>query len=620
VGIKYGQSVGFELVEEDAKRAAARIRRLAGSGLPLAPEVRRRLEAGLGADLGGVRVHAHAEADRVARSLHADAVACGPEIFFRSGAYAPQTLEGTWLLAHEAAHCLQAARGAGPGPLRVNVPGDADERAADAAAARVVQSGVCSCRTAPARSVVGPLEDDQPLLVRRHASWEHRLLGDAPPADLNAIAKQLPARHQILTDLLAFLNMWYKNPESVTEQMILARYPYLLPLRLQNGLLVTYGELNTLPDYMANPGVMDAQPKSIMLPILQAVRQEGYQRINGLLGGFVPWAFQDAVSINTGWSFLDLLTETKAIDNLTWNIGPNHTNHYTALVGRNACHFAPFTWYRWNEFYQIAVNSALSAYNATDQRLKDQYTHQAWMNHGYADHFLQDSFAAGHLVNKTLIMQWFLEWVTDKWYVPVADWDMVKYMTATRQGGLAARGLYNPANPGTVRDPQTAEEQPSLQARMAMCGVQADGSTQEISYQRYLAFLNSTVVQSASGALHDYFNATSLWVSSNAIQTPFQIWGDDTMLNGGDGVRIAGETAHMSQQSIVDILTTGQTAITAQAIWDRFPNRVRGGNNQMLPLEQWNDSVRGLAFSLFPDLHYYLLRAFPRIEYISVDQ
>ena len=28
---------------------------------------------------------------------------------------------------------------------------------------------------------------------------------------------------------------------------------------------------------------------------------------------------------------------------------------------------------------------------------------------GYADHFLQDSYAAGHLVNKTLVMQWYIE-------------------------------------------------------------------------------------------------------------------------------------------------------------------------------------------------------------------
>ena len=36
---------------------------------------------------------------------------------------------------------------------------------------------------------------------------------------------------------------------------------------------------------------------------------------------------------------------------------------------------------------------------------------KAWLNNGYASHLLQDSFAAGHLINKTLVMQWFAEYV-----------------------------------------------------------------------------------------------------------------------------------------------------------------------------------------------------------------
>jgi hypothetical protein len=503
--------------------------------------------------------------------------------------------------------------------LALSQPGETDERTADAAADRVV-SGLAAVRSRPSADHQC-LDNIEPLVIRRHASWEHRLLGDAPSSDLDAIAKKLPTRDTILNGLLSFLNMWYRSPESVTEEMIHSHYSYIRTFRFQqSGLLATYGELNTLPDYMANPAVLDAQPKSILLPILQAVRQEGYQRVNGLLGGFVPWPFEGAVTLNSGWGFLDLLVETKALDSLTANIGPNHTNHYTALVGRNACHFAPFSWYRWAEFYALARQFASQAHAATDPTARARFTYSAWLNHGYADHFLQDSFAAGHLVNKTLVMQWFLEWVNDKWYVPVAKWDSVKMMTTARQPGLAARGLYGPSNPGLVRDPQTAEEQISLQARMNMSGVRADGSTtQASSYQNYLAFLGSTVVQSASGALHDYFNASSLTVTSNAIGTPFQIWGDDTMLNGGDGVRIASDTAHMSQQSIVDILNSGQTNITSQMISDRFPNSVQSGGS-MLPLQQWNDNQRNLAFSLFPDLHYYALRAFPEIDNISVDQ
>src|SRR5262249_3510985 len=162
-------------------------------------------------------------------------------------------------------------------------------------------------------------------------------------------------------------------------------------------------------DYLATPTVIDAQPKSMLLPILQAVRQEGYNRIQQLLGG-TSITFAESVSMDWNSDFINLLMETRALNNLTWNIGPNHTNHYTALVSRNACHFAPFSWYRWEQFYTIARSLAAQAYAASDPNQKAQLTYQAWMNHGYANHFLEDSFAAGHLVNKSLVMQWFIEW------------------------------------------------------------------------------------------------------------------------------------------------------------------------------------------------------------------
>jgi hypothetical protein len=227
------------------------------------------------------------------------------------------------------------------------------------------------------------------------------------------------------------------------------------------------------------------------------------------------------------------------------------------------------------------------------------------MNHGYADHFLQGSFAANHLVNKNLIMQWFLEFAvsgwTGEWWARtwIADWNKVKNMTAALQPGLAARGLYNPSNPGSTRDPQTTEEQPTLQDRMNMSGVRASGSiNQAEAYQNYISFLDSTVCQSASGALHDHFNAASLWVSSPSQTTPYQLWADDTMLNGGDGVQIASETAQMSQQSILDILSSGQSSITTQQIRDRFPAKAANAQTApQQPLEQWNDSQKNLAMT-----------------------
>lgn len=594
------------------------VRSALGYGRPLADSLRRHLERVVGQDLRALRTHVDQRADAIATALRADAVSVGADVFFRAGAFRPDHPAGLRLLGHEVGHCVAAA--AGPTDRVADGSTVVENRVSAEHWADTVAAGVMTGTAVPGTAPLRRPGADSDLVLSRHASWEHRLLGDAPAADLNAIANRLPNREQLLMELRDFLYMWHQDPQNVTQQMINRRYPYVRTLRLNtSGLLVTYGELNTLPDYLAAPEVMDSLPANYLLPILQAVRQEGYNRVQQLLGGSTA-SFAGSVAINSGWSMIDLLWETRAIDSLTPNFGPGGTNHYTALVGRNACHFAPFSWYRWQTFYTIARAKALQAFQTPDPGTKARLTRQAWVNHGYADHFLQDSFAAGHLVNKTLIMQWFVDWAADKWYIPVADWDQVKFMTAARQPGLSAQGLYNMANPGTVRDPQTAEEQPTRQQRMDMCGVVADGGSQQQSYYNYLAFLNSTVVQSSSGALHDYFNANSLWAASVAQPQKYQLWGDDTMLNGGAGVGFASQTAHQSQQSILDLLNTGQTAITVQQLFDQFPTMVSSTQAEALqPLQQWNNGLRSVANQLFPSVHYYLLRAYPRIGRISVD-
>ena len=60
----------------------------------------------------------------------------GRDIFFRAGAYDPDSPAGSRLLAHELAHVEQQARGAVPPLLprsgvRMGAPGDALEREAD---------------------------------------------------------------------------------------------------------------------------------------------------------------------------------------------------------------------------------------------------------------------------------------------------------------------------------------------------------------------------------------------------------------------------------------------------------------------------------------------------------
>lgn len=609
------------------------IRALLGGGAPLGGRLRAAFEPVYGADLSELCIHRGEDADRVARTFAAEAVTVGADIFFARDAFAPDAPAGLELLAHEIAHAAGQAgarqpRAAGAIVSRPDDPCEADARWLAAALVR----GESRAPRAVYELCVRRLRADEQLVVQRHASWEHRLLGDSPPADLNAITLDPTKRAQKLQQLKDFLVMWQDDPDSVTPERIRARFPAIRTVQLSGSkLLVTYGELNTLADYLADPVAMDSLPKDILLPILQSVRQESYYWVSKLLGPRplpLTGKFKDALIRPITWDFLDLLLETRSADALTANVGPGGTDHYSAVVARNACHFAPYSWYRWERFYLIARDYATQAYFATGAA-KDRLTYLAWLTHGYADHFLQDSFAAGHLINKTLVMQWFIEWASGPAVVgkgmPVADWHLVSTMAPGRQPRLSARGLYagflDGAKRGVVRDPQTAGEYWQAGRRISVTGVDSTGFRSEVdAHKHYLTFMNNGGVQYSSGVLHDQLNKEGLYVASAARSAPFQIYGDCTMMDGGDGVMIAAETAQLSQTSISELISKGSTGITAAQIFNRFPTRVKGADGAVSSLEQWNDAQKQKAFGLFADPRIAGLRVVrPRVDKISPD-
>jgi len=127
-----------EATPGDASTAAA-IRGRQGLGQPLDTPLREELSSGFGRELGAVQVHRDATADTLATSLGATAFTSGTDIFFRRGAYNPDSPSGYATIAHEIAHTFQQSAGPVPAraPLVVSRPGDPDERAAEAVADRV---------------------------------------------------------------------------------------------------------------------------------------------------------------------------------------------------------------------------------------------------------------------------------------------------------------------------------------------------------------------------------------------------------------------------------------------------------------------------------------------------
>ncbi|MBL8298418.1 MAG: DUF4157 domain-containing protein [Rhodanobacteraceae bacterium] len=80
-------------------------------GRPLEDGVRAQMESRFGEDFGHVRIHADMRAADHAARLDANAYTLGEHIVFDEGRYAPDTVGGRRLLAHELAHVVQQRRG-----------------------------------------------------------------------------------------------------------------------------------------------------------------------------------------------------------------------------------------------------------------------------------------------------------------------------------------------------------------------------------------------------------------------------------------------------------------------------------------------------------------------------
>lgn len=126
------------------------------TGQPLDKATRDRMESMFGHDLSRVRIHTEARAALAAKDIHAHAFTVGNDIIFDTAKYAPQTLSGQRLLAHELTHVIQQSGGtkaegnpssASASDLHVTEPGDRFEREAEAVANSLSQVTPRNIRT-----------------------------------------------------------------------------------------------------------------------------------------------------------------------------------------------------------------------------------------------------------------------------------------------------------------------------------------------------------------------------------------------------------------------------------------------------------------------------------------
>ena len=134
---------------------------LRSTGQPLDSATRASMEPRFGHDFSRVRVHSDTRASESAQAVNAHAYTVGSDIVFGHGKYAPQTENGSVLLAHELSHVVQQSRQTNKpqGDLIVSSAGDVAEREADVASAQVVRG----------QTVTGLTQVNQPTLHRQTA-------------------------------------------------------------------------------------------------------------------------------------------------------------------------------------------------------------------------------------------------------------------------------------------------------------------------------------------------------------------------------------------------------------------------------------------------------------------
>ncbi len=199
------------------------------------------------------------------------------------------------------------------------------------------------------------------------------------------------------------------------------------------------------------------------------------------------------------------------IDLLLTGAGATRENEYKATLARNACHFVPESWHAWSSYHQKArdeaqkswdlqkqaqsdldevksiqsemefgsfegedsseeIQSQIEELNTQAQEKKEQAkepANEAILNNGFGDHYLQDSYAAGHMINKTRIMQWFVQWLDQqKWKMDFAsedNWRKVQAI-AYNQPELASAMQYDKSQIEGYDEDQTTTKAKNPQA------------------------------------------------------------------------------------------------------------------------------------------------------------
>lgn len=620
---------------------ASKLRSSAGGGAALDPDVRRSMESAFGSDFSGVRVHTNSDA---APRIAATAFTVGNDIHFAPGAYQPASRSGQWLLGHELTHVVQQGL-AGPASEAVDLHRT---------------GGGC---------------------IHRHASKEHYMLGSMTPAQIRSIAdakenvevtgrtgfgssfkdwkngkkKPPPAALKDALDTvqeqIGALNNWRAastiNPDPAQVGKGDTAYDHhwggqMVTITCADGdLVTTVGELNALPDFFGSFEDLRQVDRSVAFKTLQVIRRESYVYLKSLEAQLQGLTYtynrktesfagieKNNVSLPSGKlpkfgnDAADVLQTATMLEGDGNEQGLDADIGAEATLGRNACHFPPESWLRWREHHDQARQLIASAADVADLEAK---ANKAIAMNAFGEHYLQDSFAGGHLINKGFVMAVAMEHssaVTKK-VRGMTDAQIASVQKATKHGkaydlpAAAQQKVTGHAGPGNAmddpniraRDPQTA-----LESAKAAGGTQTQGKRNEMTasgldpnlmtFNQYRTWLNDFWFQKITNTLHDKYCINGLRVASPDNQNLFKIYGDNNMMRSGEGAEYAALTSQMSRNAINQLVRNRRNALTpvvpggkpripakrvtsVDQIFARFPNEVVDDDGTRMSLKEW---------------------------------
>ena len=438
----------------DPTALRADLKRQSGGFLPDG-NVRAKLGGHLGFDPGGARLHTSPAAASAARRLSAEAFTIGSDVFFGEGRFDPHTPKGLGLIAHELTHVGQQTGTTGSkARFFTEVGGDEMEREAQQTGERVLanagsRAGLFVEDYVREYECEGGLtQADQQRLDRISVlalAEAARAFGARGGRSLNADALDVRVEIDLgeMSDGAA-VRVWAEAIVSglggVSGHMPVEAHPSVVIQRFEGGEHKWLGDEGYAAAMRA---YIDKQLHGVPKGRRKALRKKLEKRLAGpmhrmsdekaisygsgvgLGGDFYGtpeklYNDTDGFVSNTNVSGIVDDFEDERDNARKGEIGEKYKDHnldyiwksedFLDLAVANTPHFGGHNLETYVQYHQEALAIAAQAHAETDDEKQRKLWDRARFTNAFADHFLTDTFASGHMrVPRQEIIKYFLD-------------------------------------------------------------------------------------------------------------------------------------------------------------------------------------------------------------------